>query len=350
MNDSTKDDQKDGATLTEQEMQGLWTILRGSWAFEQFQGCTRKLQGISHTKGPRKNQRCLSDIEAEVTVWLEAVIWAEAAGRLDPSFRFVLRLFPIERVHEERLLGGLYESDLGEIEAGMEAIRKREGLDDDEYWPIGEGPEDLEELEQQYSGVLDRKLEETLREYGLDDIADLYHMDREAYDARREQGRRLAFEEISQEEQIQTVQERLESEAEVCANGRAYYAATVMIGSAMEAALLSACLKHLDRVLSVRDRLPKSERPNGKNPKRWRLVELTRIASEAGWLPEFTVGDRSVSSRTHVASLRGLRNLVHPSRHLTDAINRDMESGYANSRAAYNLLKRHLAESGEKSS
>ena len=101
----------------------------------------------------------------------------------------------------------------------------------------------MEELEQQYSGVLDRKFEETLREYGLDDIADLYHMDREAYDARREQGRRLSFEEISEEEQINTVQNRLEAEADVCANGGAYYAATVMIGSALEAALLFACLK-----------------------------------------------------------------------------------------------------------
>ena len=205
MDDSTTDDQKDDTTLNEQEAQGLETILRRSIAFEQFRVFGQELQRTSQNEGFVKNQRCLSDIEAEAKVWLDTVDWAEAAGMLDPSCRFLLRLFPIERVHEERWLGGLYESDLGDIKARIEAIRERAGLDDDEYWPTGEGPEDLEELEQQYSGVLDRKFVETLREYGLDDIADLHHMDRKTYDARREQGRRSAFEEISEEEQIHTV-------------------------------------------------------------------------------------------------------------------------------------------------
>ena len=154
MDDSTKEEQKGGTSLNEQELQGLETILRRTIAFEQYRSFAQKLERISQTKYSRKNLRCLSDIEAEAKVWLETVEWAEAAGRLDPSCRFLLRLYPIERVHEERLLDGLYESDLGEINAGMEAIRKREGLDDDEYWPIGEGPEDWEELEQRYSGVL----------------------------------------------------------------------------------------------------------------------------------------------------------------------------------------------------
>ena len=226
----------------------------------------------------------------------------------------------------------------------MEAICKREGLNDDEYWPIGEGPDDLEKLEQQYEKVTERKFEETLREYGLDDIADQYCQDRKSYDVQREQGRQLAHVEESDVEQLYAVQKRFEDEAEKCAKGGAYYAATVMIGSAMEAALLSACLKHLDHVMYVRDLMSKSERPRRENPKRWSLVDLERVAAAAGWLPDFVVGDRRVSSRSLVDELRSLRNLAHPSLHLTDAINRDMESKYAIARAAYNLLKRYLAE------
>ena len=349
MDDSTKEDQKGGTSLNEQEMQGLETILTRTIAFEQYRSAAQKLERISQTRKSRKNQRRLSDIESEAKVWLDTVESAETAGVLDPSYRFLLTLNPIERVHDERYFSGLYESDLCDINAGIDAIREREGLDDDEDWRVGEGPEDWEQLQKQYSGVLDRKFEETLREYGLDDIADLYNMDREAYEAQREAGRRMALGVISETEQIHAVKKRLEVEAERSANGGAYYAATVMIGSAMEAALLSACMKHRDHVLAVRDRMPKSTRPKQKNPKRWHLVDLARMAAAAGWLPEFVVGDQRISSRSLIEMMRSLRNLAHPSRHLTDAIYRDIKSEYANARAAYNLLQRHLAGHAEKS-
>lgn len=120
-----------------------------------------------------------------------------------------------------------------------------------------------------------------------------------------------------------------------------------MIGSALEAALLFACLTRIDEALAARDQLPKSERPNRKKPMRWRFSELARIATEAGWLPDYVIGDRRVSSRSLVDTLRNLRNLAHPSRHLTDAVFRDIRGEYEHAQAAYNLLKRHLAESGE---
>ena len=74
------------------------------------------------------------------------------------------------------------------------------------------------------------------------------------------------------------------------------------------------------------------------------------MAAAAGWLPEFVVGDQRISSRSLIEMMRSLRNLAHPSRHLTDAIYRDIKSEYANARAAYNLLQRHLAGSVNDSS
>lgn len=184
MDESNKEDRKDGTSFSEQDLQDLKMIVRRTIAFEQFRGTAQKLQ-IFKTKDSETKQRRVSDVEAEAKVWLENVGWAEAAGILDPNYRFLLTLYPIERLHDERWFGGLYESDLCEINADIDAIREREGLDDDEYWPIGEGPEDWEELHQEYSGVLDRKFEETLREFGLHEVADLYQMDREAFDAKR---------------------------------------------------------------------------------------------------------------------------------------------------------------------
>ena len=139
-------------------------------------------------------ERDLSNVEAEARLWLNTVDLGEAAGQLDPPYRFFLRSNAVEGVHIRRWGDGLYDSALGEISACIDAIREREGLNEDEDWRIGQGPEDREELSKRYSQVLDAKFEETLREYGLVDMADLCSQDRKAYDELREEGRRLVFE------------------------------------------------------------------------------------------------------------------------------------------------------------
>ena len=324
--------------------QALETILKTIRASDQFQRHGRELHRITKAQVSNASESDLSEIGAEAQVWLKAADSAEAAGAFKPPYCFLLRTMAVERVHDRRWLAGLYSPELGDISARINAIRKREGLDEDEDWFIGQGPEDWEELNEQYSQVLDAKFEKTLREYGLVDMANLYRQDREAYDARREEGRRLVFEDISELEQVRVVQKQFETEAGICAEGGAYHAAAVMIGSAIEAALLSACLEHRDDALNARDRLPNCERPNGDNPKKWRFVDLVLVADEAGWLPDFEVEDGTLSTRLLLDMTRNLRNLVHPVRHLSNRITPGVERMYANARAAYVLLKRHLTE------
>jgi len=80
----------------------------------------------------------------------------------------------VERIHSKRSFAGVYKKDLEDIESQIEVIEKREGLDEFEYWLIGEGPEDWNQLNNQYDLILDVKFEETLREFGLEDMAELY--------------------------------------------------------------------------------------------------------------------------------------------------------------------------------
>jgi len=254
-------------------------------------------------------------------------------------------VFAVERVHQKRWFAGLYDSDLTDIRERIDAIRQREGLDDGEDWRIGQGPEDWDELNEQYSQVLDVKFEEALREYGLNDIADLYDKDREKYDACREQGRRFVFEDIPKLEQLSTLQRQFEAEAEICAKGGAYHAAAVMIGAAMETALLFACLERREDALIARRCLPDHEQPKKANPEHWTLNELAMVAVKAGWLPNFEVSEGTILSRRLVDMMRHLRNLVHPARHISDDWDGDAKFGYINAQAAYTLLKWHLAES-----
>ena len=235
----------------------------------------------------------------------------------------------------------------------MDSIRQREKLNHDEHWPIGQGPEDWEDLSHQYEQVLDAKFEETLREYGLDDIADLYHSDRKLYDDLREKGRRLVFKDIPELERLSAAQQQFEAEAGICAQGGAYHAAVVMIGAAIEATLMFACLNRLDDALNARDRLSADKRPARSSPKRWNLQELAIVAEEAGWLPGFELVDGTfpapapfarLFSRPLVDMVRKLRNLVHPRQHLSNSTVADVEREYANARAAYTFLKWHLSK------
>ena len=136
---------------------------------------------------------------------------------------------------------------------------------------------------------------------------------------------------------------QFEAEAEICAEGGAYHAAAVMIGSAIEAALLFACLNRPDDALNARGRLPDAERSKRPNPKSWALSELVIVANEARWLPDFEVADQMLRSRQLLDMMRNLRNLVHPGRHLSSKRTADIKSAYTNARAAYILLKWHLA-------
>ncbi len=255
-----------------------------------------------------------------------------------------MRVYAVETVHDERWLNGLYDEDLASINAQIDEIRLREGLDEDEDWGIGEGPEDWKELNGQYEQILDMKFEETLREFGFNDIADLYHDDRGTYDLRREEGRRLAFKETTELETLSSLLKQFEAEAKICAQSKAYQAAATMIGAAMEAALLFACFNRRNDALEARSRLPNNERPESANPKNWRFADLVLIASEAGWLPNFKVEDEILSSHGLVDMVRNLRNLLHPARHLSNNGVPDVEQQYMNAHAAYVLLKRYLVE------
>ncbi len=280
--------------------------------------------------------------ETATRAWLDTVESAERAGALSPPRIFLLRVYAIERIHDRRVHEGLY-AELEVIVEKMDTIRQREGLNDDQFWPIGQGPEDWEDLEHQYTEVLEARFEEALREFGFDNIADLYHTDRKSYDARREMGRRLLIEGIPELERLSTVQRQFETEAGICAKGGAYHAAAVMLGSAIEAALLFTCLNRRDDAGNARSRLPDDKRPERANPKRWSLHQLAMVAEEAGWLPGFNVGPATLQSPPLLDMMRNFRNLVHPRCHLSDRRIADVEREYDNAQAAYNLLKWHLA-------
>ena len=176
-------------------------------------------------------------------------------------------------------------------------------------------------------------------------MADLYSNNREVYDANREKGRRIVFQDIPDREILESLQEQFAKEAEGCASCGAFHAAAAMIGSAVESSLLNACLKHNEIALEAKKRLSKEKRPPTNNPKDWGLGHLANVADEAGWLPRFIIEDVEIlSASSLIKKIKRLRNLVHPARHLSNKNVLDVKGSYDVARASYLLLRRLLNE------
>jgi hypothetical protein len=83
---------------------------------------------------------------------------------------------------------------IAELSRRIMEIEKREGLEDDEFWPQGEWPDDYQELAKE-SDQLTSQVSETiftyvLRRYHLEAIANLFENDRDRYESLFEQGRK----------------------------------------------------------------------------------------------------------------------------------------------------------------
>lgn len=344
MNTSIKAPRTDKIQLSDSEFQALHTLLMSGRARYEFRYQALELKNVERNRKKTTLFWHTEDAESEARSWLELVEAAENAGEMSASHRFFMRVFAIERIHEARWLEGLYNEDLADLTAQMDEIRQREGLGEDECWSRGEGPADWSELNNQYELILDIKFENTLREYDLKDIADLYHTDRNAFDALREEGRRFVFEDIPELEKLSALQHQYETEATICAQGKAFHAAAAMIGSAMETALLIVCLNYRDNAIEARNLLPEQIRPKFTNPRSWNFNQLVMIVDKAGWLPDIVVEDDILSSYRLTNLVRQLRNMLHPARHLSDRSVLDVERQYTNAQAAYTLLKQHLVK------
>lgn len=332
-------------TMNDSTSEALQVVLRADNALDLFRIQAHELERRFRTQMGNEDKISLSEVEQETREMLELTNNAEAAGLLNPELRFLNRASAIEGMFHRRMVEGFYEEALRDIDFKMRAIEKREGLGELEYWPVGEGPEDHEELNRKYDLITDQKFEETMREFGLHDMADLYRNNREVYDANREKGRRMVMKDLSDREILESLQEQFEKEAESCARCGAFHAAAVMIGSAVESSLLNACLKHKEIALEAKKRLSKEKCPSTNNPKDWGLGHLANVADEAGWLPRFIVEDVEIlSASSLIKKVQRLRNLVHPARHLSDKNVLDVKGSYDVARASYLLLRRLLNE------
>lgn len=275
------------------------------------------------------------------SAWLEAVDVGEACGKLQDPEAFFLRVYAVEQVHEERMIDGDYSSELADVSAAIREIERAHGLSDDEYWSIGEGPAEWEVLCKTHDELTAREFIRELQTFGLKVEAELREREPKQFDRRRELGRRAMNGEITEMERLEVCQAIFEDEANRCAEVGSFHAAAVTIGAAIEAALLARCLQSEEQATACAKQLPRP-RP-GSDVRRWSLSDLARVATTAGWLPDFQIDAGSLQSEFLVHRANELRNMIHPARPLHSRLtNRVVQETYKSARATYGLIKRHL--------
>lgn len=240
-----------------------------------------------------------------------------AGGKVWEAESVIVRTFRVEHLHEQRWFDGAY-AELGTLSAEIEAIEREAGLKPGECWEKGDGPKEHQQLSEAYEAALNARFEEALREFGLSILADLWRDDRTEYERLREVGRRSIFE---KDDHISAISESIvqyEDEVVKSADSGAFYAATVMLGSAAEAKLLERFLSYPAETTTVLTSMARADKPRNADPLHWNLDQMIAVADKAGWLGVIEDEEVRVNVRLWLHSIRDKRNLLHPGRHVRD--------------------------------
>lgn len=255
---------------------------------------------------------------AETTrAWVALAQTMLVAGKITASESLLFSTFAVEALHTKRWLDHAYP-EIEQLSAAINEIERAEGLAPDQYWLKDDGPEEHQRLNEAYSEALDERFAETLIEFGLTDLADLWREDRAEYDRRREIGRRAAFEEADHRTAVSASIAVYEGEALKSAGAGAFYAASVMLGAAAEARLLEALLARPDEAQTALSRLSRAQKPRNADPLHWSLEHMIAVADTAGWLGVVEDAEVGANVGPWLLAVRDLRNLLHPGRHARD--------------------------------
>lgn len=257
------------------------------------------------------------DTEEAARAWVALGKEMLSSGKISATESVIFLTYAVEGIHTTRWLDGAYR-ELEPFSLQMERIEREAGLRPEQYWKKGDAPENHQRLSDMYEAVLDAKFEEMLREFDLPKLADLWRDDRPEYDRLREIGRRSIFEKDNHLKAVTASIPLYEDEAVKSAAAGAFYAATVMLGSAAEARLIERFLSYPAETSKALASMAGASKPRNTDPLHWSLEHMLAVAEQAGWLGVIEDDYVGANVRLWLLSLRDTRNLLHPGRHVRD--------------------------------
>ena len=272
---------------------------------------------------------------------MELAALGETSGRLSSDSCFYLRVWALKEIHKRNLNEKGYDSDIDDLRVRMEAMLKQED-------PIITDARGNLELRRKLEERQQAMFEELHLKYDLEDMLRLYQSDRKEYYAKAERGKQQIWTTKPDLEKIAAIQEQFEKEAEACEKVKAYHAAAIMIGSALESSLLLACLKFPEETERAKNDLPKKLQSKCTDPRRWALGQLISVTTEAGWIGErmFMRIGAQLDGKEIAEEIKGIRNTVHPGLQLRTGSLKCAELEYAYVYEAYITIKWLLSNKG----
>ena len=293
---------------------------------------------VSSTRSIAPSQRWTDPAEVARRVAFAKALYA--SRRISLHEYVIFAISPVEFLHDERWIEGHYDDELKPISQTIEKIEKEHGLGPDEYWLRGQGPKEHISLNRQYEASIEEKFVEMLREFGLDDLADLKEQSPKEFELLRERGRRSVFHKDEYIPAIKDVVIQYEKEAHDSSTVGAYSAAVTSLGAGVEGLLLLRCLRSPHKASRISKALPKRLRPRAPDDSStWSFETLVEVCLAAGWLPsiETEIARYDTAALAHV--LRLMRNYVHPGKRARERPwSQTDEQEYRDAEAIYSVL------------
>ncbi|RUR17190.1 hypothetical protein ELY21_11520 [Legionella sp. km535] len=234
-------------------------------------------------------------------------------------------LAPIESFHDSRWSDKFYDARIRPILDKMDEIEKKHGLKDGHSWPAGKGPREYNKLSKEYDKIYEETFIETLREFDLNDLADLKAKKPREFDRLREHGRRIFHHKDATSEILRETVINYEKDAIKSSKAGAYLAGIIALAAALEGTLILICLKSTPLAEAAFKEIEKQDikeadtkrnkkKGNAKDPTTWSFDTLIQVCTKAGWIQNIET-ENAVFNASEIAHLlRKMRNYVHPAR------------------------------------
>jgi hypothetical protein len=218
-----------------------------------------------------------------------------------------------------RMNSGTYP-ELRRLAKKMQSVEEAHGLTKDEYWRKSDAPPEYRALAKRWDRAARAREAEVLHELDASKIAHaLFNNDPRDFDRLRERGRRAYFHKDETVAALNDAILRYEVEAKAAARAKAYTAAVVLLGAAVEGMLIVRCLNSRRKAAQVAAALPRGKRPKEESaPSTWRFETLIEVCLRAGWLPAVDLRSVTVLPVGLAHTIRQMRNFVHPGKAATE--------------------------------
>ncbi|MCP0912903.1 MULTISPECIES: hypothetical protein [Legionella] len=244
------------------------------------------------------------------------------ARRMEEEQYFFYCLMLVERFFDDQWSSNKYKESVQPLEQQMAKIRSNYQLREDEDWNINEGPKEYKQLQKEYDDLYNHYFINTLREFDLNEMADLKYNNPQKFDELRERGRRSIFHKDCKKEALHELVLNYEKEALSAAESKAFLSAIILLAAALEELLILRCYKSPKKAREVYNKVGekfKSRRDSKNDPSTWKFDCLIEVCFQAHWFKKIYRDEMELRPEKIAHHIRIMRNYIHPAKHIKDS-------------------------------